>query len=113
MNLSNKDQDEKILLELKKLNQKLDKISNNNRFFIYNTHPAKFAFLNFLGGTFSSLGTIFGTVIVASFVIYIFSKINFTHAISNWISNTLVQVNWSKIIVPQIQTIQQKMVNQN
>ncbi len=91
------DQNEETLQELKKLNKKLERF----------THPGKFIVYNFLSGTFHSLGTIFGTLIIASALIYIFSQVNFTKSISTWIENTLSQVNFEKIIAPQIQTIQQ------
>jgi Domain of unknown function (DUF5665) len=94
---------EEILLELKKLNKKLEKF----------THPLKAALLNFSAGTFRSLGTIFGTLIIASALIYVFSQVNFTKAISTWIENTLSQVNFEKIIAPQIKTIEQKSIDSN
>ncbi len=92
------DQNQEILSELKNINQKLEKI----------TKTSKFAWFNFLGGISHSLGTIFGTVIIASALIYIFSQFNFTKSISNWLESALSQVKWEKIIAPQIQTIQQK-----
>jgi len=93
--------DEEILVELKKLNKNLEK--NNNRF--------KRSWVSFLNGTFYALGTIFGTVIIASLIIYLFSKFNFTSSLSQWIENTMSQVNWTKITTPQIQTIQEKVIN--
>lgn len=92
-------QDEEILFELKKLNKNLER--NNNHF--------KRSFSNFLNGTFYALGTIFGTLILASVIIYLFSKFNFTSSISKWIESTISQVNWAKIISPQVQTIQEKI----
>lgn len=105
---------QEIINELKKLNKKIDQITNNNRFFVYNTNPAKFGFFNFLGGTFHALGTIFGTVIVASVVVYLFSQFNITKSISNWIKTTLNQVDFTKISAPemkQIETVENKIIS--
>lgn len=113
MEQSNFNKDEQILRELQKLNQRIDRISLSNRFFVFNGSLPKFAFFNFLAGTFSSLGAIFGTLIIASFLVYLFSKLNFTSALSSWISETLVKVNWSKIVAPQIQNIQETIVQQS
>lgn len=111
------DKDNKeIINELKKLNKKIDQISNNNRFFVFNSSPTKFGLFNFLGGTFHALGTIFGTVIVASVIVYLFSQFNITKSISNWIQSTLNQVNFTKIAAPeikQIETVQEKVTDQN
>jgi hypothetical protein len=94
------DTNQEILSELKKL---------NNRFFVFNTNPFKFGIFNFLGGTFHSLGTIFGTVIITSVLVYLFSRASFTKSISSWIENTLNQVKWEKILTPQaVPTIQEK-----
>jgi hypothetical protein len=98
------DQNQEIIDELKSLNKKLERF----------THPAKFTLFNFLGGTFHALGTIFGTLIVTSAIIYIFSQFNITKSISQWFENTLNQINWSKIITPeikQIETIQEKTIS--
>jgi len=86
-----------ILAELKKLNQRLAKL----------TKLSKVSFSSFITGTFHSLGTIFGTLIIASTLIYVFSQFNFTSSISKWIENTMTQINWTKIITPQIQTSEQ------
>ena len=92
------DQNQEILQELKSINQKIEKYIK----------PSKSIWLNFVNGTFHSLGTIFGTLIIASVLIYIFSQFNFTKSISTWIEKTMSQINWTKIVTPQIQTIQQK-----
>lgn len=95
-----------ILEELKKLNKQLEKA---NRL-------GKVSLSNFISGTFHSLGSIFGTLIIATALIYVFSSFNFTKSISSFIENTLSQVNFEKIIAPQIQQIQkveQKTINQN
>lgn len=83
-----------ILAELKKLNQNLHKL----------TKLSKVSFSSFINGTFHSLGTIFGTLVIASALIYIFSQFNFTKSISVFIENTMSQINWTKITNPQINT---------
>ena len=93
------DQNQEILSEIKSINQKIEKF----------TKPSKSIWLNFLNGTFHSLGTVFGTIIVASALFYVFSRFDFTKSISTWIENTMSQVKWEKIIAPQsTQTIQIK-----
>lgn len=92
------DPNQEILSELKSINQKLEKLTKNS----------KTVLRSFISGTFNALGAVFGTVIVASALVYVFSRFDFTNAISNWISDTMSQINWSKIIAPQIQTIQQQ-----
>jgi hypothetical protein len=88
--------DEEILVELQKLNKKIDNYTN----------PFKFSWSKFWGGTFSSLGAIFGTVVIASVVVYLFSKFNVTQSFSKWIENTMSQVNWTKVTTSQ--TFQEK-----
>ncbi|MDD2482746.1 MAG: DUF5665 domain-containing protein [Candidatus Shapirobacteria bacterium] len=91
------DSNQEILKELKNINQKIEKF----------TKPSKSIWLNFLNGTFHSLGTIFGTAIVTLILIYVFSQFNFTKSISTWMENTLSNVKWEKIFTPQIQQIKQ------
>ena len=88
-------QDEEILAELKKLNLNLQK--NNNHF--------KRSWASFLNGTFYALGAIFGTLIIASALIYLFSRFNITASISKFIENTMEQINWTKIVSPSGPTI--------
>jgi hypothetical protein len=97
------DPNQEILSELKSINQKIEKF----------TKPSKSIWLNFINGTFHSLGTIFGTIILASALIYLFAQFDFTKSISSWIENTLSQIKWEKIIAPQVQTIQQKTIESN
>lgn len=92
-----------ILVELKKLNKRLDKL----------TKLSKVSFSNFISGTFHSLGAIFGTLIIASALIYFFSQFNFTSSISKWIENTMSQINWTKIVTPQINTTEEKVIDTN
>ncbi|MDD4135942.1 MAG: DUF5665 domain-containing protein [Candidatus Shapirobacteria bacterium] len=95
------DQNQEIIFELQKINQKIDNYTN----------PFKISWSNFLAGTFRSLGTLFGTLIIASAFVYVFSKFNFTTSISKWIESTMSQVNWTKVVAPQTTTIQQQTIN--
>jgi hypothetical protein len=91
---------QKLVIELKKLNQKLDKIDNQSRFMIYSGSPSKFAFLNFLSGMFHSLGSLFATAIIASIFVYFFSQINLVPIINGWINSILSQSQYSNILPP-------------
>jgi hypothetical protein len=87
----------KLVLELKKLNHKLDYINNNDRYLVYNASPLKFAWFNFIGGVFHSLGTLFGTVVVAGILVYFLSRINITKPITDWVEQILSQVQYQQI----------------
>lgn len=89
---------EQLASELKKLNEKLERIRNNDHFMVYNTNPWKFAFFNFIAGVFHSLGTLFGTLVVFGAIIYLFSSLNFTQTINSWIQQTMSQIKWEKVI---------------
>ncbi|MFA6185034.1 MAG: DUF5665 domain-containing protein [Candidatus Shapirobacteria bacterium] len=91
------DQNQEILFELQKINQKIDNYTN----------PFKISWSNFLAGIFRSLGTLFGTLIIASALVYVFSQFNFTSSVSKWIETTMSQINWTKVVAPQTQIIQE------
>ena len=91
------DQNQEILLELQKINKKIDNY----------TDPFKVSWSNFLAGIFRSLGTLFGTLIIASALVYVFSQFNFTSSVSKWIETTMSQINWTKVVAPQTQIIQE------
>lgn len=91
------DQNQEILTELKNINQKLEKF----------TKPSKIMWTNFLSGTFRSIGMVFGTVIIGSILIYFFSQLNFTKAVTGWLENTLSQIKWEKIISPEVPTLEE------
>jgi len=91
------DQNQEILLELQKINKKIDDYTN----------PFKISWSNFLAGIFRSLGTLFGTLIIASALVYVFSQFNFTSSVSKWIETTMSQINWTKVVAPQTQIIQE------
>jgi hypothetical protein len=68
---------QKLVLQLTRLNQRLSEINTRTNYFVYQGNFLKFAFYNFLAGVFHSLGTLFGTAIIASLIIYILSQIGF------------------------------------
>jgi len=88
----------KLLLEVRKLNETLDRLSHNSRFMIYSANPFKFAWFNFLAGAFHSLGSLFGTAVIAAAFVYFFSQIDFIPSITGWIESILSQVRWEQIV---------------
>ena len=88
----------RLTVEIKKLNQKLDRIGGQNRFMVYSTNPVKFGWYNFLAGIFYSLGILFGTAVIATSLLYFSSKYNFTNSITTWVETTLSQIKWEKIL---------------
>lgn len=71
--------DENILIELQKINKKLEVISN----------PLKNAGYSFSTGIFRSLGNLFGTFIIAAFIVYLFTQLNLTEKIDSYIKNLI------------------------
>jgi len=71
------DQNQELVEQIKKLNKKLDTFS----------HPWKNIWYNFSSGVFRSLGYLFGTVIVASIIVYILSQTQIGKSIGNWIQS--------------------------
>lgn len=69
--------DEKMLAELRKINRNLE-IQN---------HPLKRAGRAFTTGIFTALGSLFGTVVIAALIIYIFSQLNLTKNLSQSLEN--------------------------
>ena len=100
----NKDQ---LTDQLSQLNQKLNTINfNKSRFFIYNASPAKFALYNFLAGIFHSLGSLFGTIVIAAIIFYFISTIDFIKPVTDWIEEVGSQINWEQIMpLPSSQSI--------
>lgn len=96
--INNMNPNQEIISELQKINQKIDNY----------IHPLKRFWVSFLNGTFYALGAIFGTLIIAYALIYVFSQFNFTASVSKWIETTMSQINWTKVIAPQTQIIQEK-----
>ena len=92
------EQETQLTQQLKKLNNQLDEFGNKNKFMIYSANPLKFAWANFIAGTFFSLGRLFGSIAIFGVMIYIFSKMNLGSFFSSWMENTMSQINWEKII---------------
>lgn len=103
----------RLTVEVKKLNQKLDSIGSQNRFMIYSASPWKFGWYNFIAGIFYSLGMLFGTAIVATVLVYLLGKMDFTRPLSVWVEKTLSQIKWEKIISVPTNTLNQKVIEQN
>jgi hypothetical protein len=88
---------QKLVLELQKLNKKLDSVSNHSRFMVYSANPFKFALFNFIAGIFHSLGSLFGTVIIAAVFVYFFSQFDVTRIFSEMLQDSINQVRWEQI----------------
>lgn len=93
---------DELTSEIKKLNQKLDQINSSSKYFVYNSRPFKFLALNFLAGTFSALGSLFGTAIIASILIFLASKIDFVQPVTSWIESVMSGIDWQKILSTSI-----------
>lgn len=92
-----------LVIELKKLNSRLDQLSNSSRYMIYSANPFKFAWFNFIAGVFHSLGALFGTAVIAAALVYLFSQLNFQSIINSLVQNSLNQINIQKIVPhPQV-----------
>lgn len=89
---------EELVQELKKLNQKLSQISNGDRYFLYSSRPLKFVLLNFVSGISHSLGTLFGTFIIAAALVYLFRTMDITKPVTLWIESVMSQIRWEQII---------------
>jgi len=100
MKIKNENQDKNQLVsQLDQLNHKLATVNfNKSRFFIYNASPFKFALYNFIAGVFHSLGTLFGTIVIAAVIFYFMSTIDFVKPLINWIEEIGTQINWEKIM---------------
>lgn len=94
---------QKLTLEIRKLNQKLDQIGSRTRFMIYSANPLKFAIYNFIAGVFHSLGSLFGTFIVFGIIAYIFSQFDITSSLTRWFTDIFAGIDWNQII-PKIET---------
>ena len=65
--------------QLAKISSKLDRLTN----------PAKLAGLQFIAGIFHSLGSLFGTAIIAGVVVYLFSQMNLSASINKYIQSLI------------------------
>ncbi len=98
---------QELTKELKKLNNNLEEIRNSGKYLVYSANPLKFGVFNFIAGIFHVLGTLFGYIVIFGAVVYFFSQYNLTKVVSQWVEDTLQQVRWERIIVPQSNSNQQ------
>ena len=91
---------QKLTLEVKKLNEKLDAIGSRSRFLVYSANPFKFFWLNFLAGIAHSLGSLFGTAVIAAVVVYFFSQINLIGYFSGFLNSVFTQLDWNNLLFP-------------
>ena len=68
---------QEIISQLESLNQKVEKFLN----------PKKMMWHNFLYGIFRALGYLFGTVVIASIIIYLLSQSKIGQSIQTWIQS--------------------------
>jgi len=80
--------EEELLEEIKKINRRLSVIDN----------PLKNASYSFISGIFRSLGSLFGTVIVTGVLFYLFSQLNLTKTITDFVQSVMENINWAKIV---------------
>ncbi len=84
------EQNQELLDQLKKINSKLDIIN----------HPIKNAYYNFIAGVFRSLGSLFGTMVIASLFIYLLSRFNFFNNFNNWSKSIINSVGFPSLSSP-------------
>lgn len=68
-----------IELQLEKISRQLDKL----------TSPLKVAGLQFTAGIFHALGNLFGTILIAVLVYYVFSSLNLGSYLNNYIQSLI------------------------
>lgn len=68
-----------IELHLEKISRQLDKLTN----------PFKVAGLQFTAGIFHSLGNLFGTILIAAIVFYVFSSLNLGEYLNQYIQSLI------------------------
>ncbi|MFH1705339.1 MAG: hypothetical protein ABH867_00315 [Patescibacteria group bacterium] len=96
--LTTQAEDGNLAKELKKLNQNIDELRHTGKFMLYSANPFKFAFMNFIAGAFHSLGGLFGYIVIFGAFAFILSKVNLNQLVTNWMENTLGQINWEKVM---------------
>jgi len=83
--------------EIRKLNENLKRVLEDNRFFIYSTKPSKFAFYNFFAGVLRSLGSAIGTLVVFGVGSYFLSRllrgVDLTGVVSGWLQKVINQAS--------------------
>ena len=77
--------------EIKKLNETIKSLNNNNIFKIYNS-TKKILFISFLKGLASGLGWIIGATILVSLLTYILSQIEFIPILGDMVSQLIEEI---------------------
>ena len=77
--------------EIKKLNEAIKSLNNNNIFKIYNS-TKKILFISFLKGLASGLGWIIGATILVSLLTYILSQIEFIPILGDIVSQLIEEI---------------------
>ena len=77
--------------EIKKLNEAIKILNNNNIFKIYNS-TKKILFISFLKGLASGLGWIIGATILVSLLTYILSQIEFIPILGDIVSQLIEEI---------------------
>ena len=77
--------------EIKKLNEAIKILNNNNIFKMYNS-TKKILFISFLKGLASGLGWIIGATILVSLLTYILSQIEFIPILGEIVSQLIAEI---------------------
>ena len=77
--------------EIKKLDEAIKSLNNNNIFKIYNS-TKKILFMSFLKGLASGLGWIIGATILVSLLTYILSQIEFIPILGDIVSQLIEEI---------------------
>ena len=77
--------------EIKKLNEAIKSLNNNNIFKIYNS-TKKILFMSFLKGLASGLGWIIGATILVSVLTFALSQIQFIPILGEWVSKLITEI---------------------
>ena len=77
--------------EIKKLNEAIKSLNNNNIFKIYNS-TKKILFISFLKGLASGLGWIIGATILVSILTFALSQIQFIPILGEWVSKLITEI---------------------
>ena len=77
--------------EIKKLNEAIKILNNNNIFKIYNS-TKKILFISFLKGLASGLGWVIGATILVSLLTYILSQIEFIPILGEIVSQLIAEI---------------------
>lgn len=74
--------------QLEKISRQLDRLTN----------PRFTAWNSFVAGIFHALGSLFGTAVIATAIIYFLSQVNLTQLTSRFLESTMSQINWASVM---------------